>query len=335
MVYSAPRAAARAEAMTDLLRTLISRALIPLLLFGSLAACAAPAVSEPPDPPAAELHAASPTPAPATPSPAPTLAPPTPAPTDPLATPTPDTRPAPEAWRQWPVVPTVSARARQVYLDGLARGNDPRAFSKVGDCQNVTAAFLGIYDQPGAYRFAAGEAHLQQTVDHFAGSFSRDSLAVRPGFNLASLMTPLWSDPAHCLPGEDPVNCELRVHRPSIVIISLETWFPGRAPDTYERLLGQVVDIALAYGALPILATKADNTEGDHSINLSTARVAHAYDLPLWNFWRAVQRLPDRGIDWARDPEGFHITTAAWNVRSYTALQSLDAVWRALGAPSP
>ena len=62
--------------------------------------------------------------------------------------------------------------------------------------------------------------------------------------------------------------------------------------------------------------------------------MAYDYDIPLWNFWRAVQPLKDHGIDFARDPQGFHITTDAWNVRSYTALKAIDAVWKGISGES-
>ncbi len=251
----------------------------------------------------------------------------------PAGTPTPDLRLPAEQWQSWPIVPErVSDRMRAVYFNGLAAGNNPQAFSKVGDCQNIPNAFLGLYDKPGRYTLDSDAAYLQETIEHFQGSFWRESQAVRGGFNVASVLSPLWADLEHCRQGETPLDCELRLHRPSIVFISMETWFKGRTPEVYEGYLRQIVDRVIEYGAVPILATKADNTEGDHGINGVIARLAYDYDLPLWNFWLAVQPLPDHGIDWERDSTGFHILYEAWSVRSYTALQSLDQVWRQLNA---
>ena len=94
-------------------------------------------------------------------------------------------------------------------------------------------------------------------------------------------------------------------------------------------------------GAVPILATKADNLEGDHKINLTIAKIAYEYDIPMWNFWRAVQDLPNKGIR-KDDPDRFHLSVGlnhfddpqamqnAWPVRNLTALEALDAVWRGL-----
>lgn len=251
-------------------------------------------------------------------------------PESPPATTTPDLRLLPEDWQQWPVVPAVSARAREIYGSGIARGNDTTHFSKVGDCQNITETFLGIYDLPGRYSLPQGEEGLQATIDAFAGSFGREGMAVKGGFNVASVLSPMWADPDYCQAGETPLQCELRLHRPVFVFISMEVWFEGRTPQVYEDYLRQIVDYTISQGAVPVLATKADNVEGDHSLNRATAQVAYDYDVPLWNYWLAVQPLEDHGIDWARDSDGFHLTVEAWNVRSYTALQVLDALRSAL-----
>jgi hypothetical protein len=87
---------------------------------------------------------------------------------------------------------------------------------------------------------------------------------------------------------------------------------------------------------IPILATKADNQEKDHSINSTITRLALEYELPLWNFWRAVDPLPGHGLQ----DDLVHLTwggnffdepaalTQAWPIRNITALQTLDAIWR-------
>jgi hypothetical protein len=92
--------------------------------------------------------------------------------------------------------------------------------------------------------------------------------------------------------------------------------------------LRQIIEYVISQGAVPILSTKADNMEKDYSINLTTARLAYEYDLPMWNFWLAAQPLGDHGIDLQRD--GFHITVQGWNERSFTFLQTLDHLWKEL-----
>ncbi len=184
---------------------------------------------------------------------------------------------------------------------------------------------MGVYDLPGRYTIPAEDAFLNETIEHFQGSFNRDGYAVKGGFNAATVLSPIWADPEACLPGENPLACEIRVHHPSMILISLEVWWDGRTPERYEQYMRKIIEYSIDQGVLPILSTKADNVEGDHSINYTSAKLAYEYDIPLWNFWSAVQTLPNQGIDPDRD--GFHITVAAWNVRSFTALQTISAVY--------
>lgn len=238
----------------------------------------------------------------------------------------------PDAWQELPVIPEFSEHALEIYFDGLAMGNDPHAFAKVGDCQNVPSMYLSMFDTHSAYSLGEEYAYLEETIDWYAGSFERESEAVRRGFNAASLVSAFWADPEDCEPGETPLTCEYRIHNPSIAIISLETWWEG-APENYEGYLRTIIEESIAAGVLPILATKADNVEGDHQINRVIAALADEYDIPLWNFWRAVQPLPNHGLS----DDGFHLTFAAsyfddpermenaWPWRNLTALQVLDA----------
>ena len=243
--------------------------------------------------------------------------------------PTLDVRLPPERWKEWPVVPAATVRSAEIFRSGLAMGNDPTAFSKVGDCQNIKAAFMGFFDIPDRYNLGLDYLYLQDTIDNFSGHFNTDGQAVKGGFNAATVLSPLWANPEVCLAGENPLECELRLTKPSIVFISFEVWWEGRTAAEYEKYMRQIIETVIAHGAVPILATKADNVESDHSINLTTASLAYEYDIPLWNFWLAVQHLPNHGLDTERN-DRFHISTDAWNTRSFTGLQALDNVWKSV-----
>ncbi len=247
----------------------------------------------------------------------------------PAISPTPDTRMKPEDWREWPVVPDqIPAHLAEIYRKGQELGNDPGHFSKVGDCQSIQEALLGMFEKGKPNRLKADEKGLEETIAHFAGSFARDGQAVQGGYNAASVLSPLWANPDACQPGETPLDCELRVHRPSFMIISLEIAFPGRTTETFEKYMRRIIDRAMEKGVVPILLTKADNVEGDHSINLATARLAYEYDIPLVNWWLHAQGMPNRGFDPERD-DGFHISMDAWTERSLLVLKTLDSTWKA------
>jgi hypothetical protein len=232
-----------------------------------------------------------------------------------------------------PVIPTLSPAARAIYQRGLQMGNNPHAFSKIGDCQSVVPYFLAAFDY-GLYSLGP-YANLQPTIDNFSGSWARDSITSNRGFNVASVFVPVWSDPKLCLPNESPLECEFRINRPSIAIITMETWWGGD-PAGYESYLRAIIEFSIAHGTVPILGTKADNIEGDGAINQVIVKLAKEYDVPLWNFWAAVQPLPEHGLI----ADGFHLTWArnyfdqpdvmqnAWPWRNLTALQAIDAVWR-------
>lgn len=246
----------------------------------------------------------------------------------------------PGAWMELPVMPQISDTAMMIFQRGQAQGRDPHRFSKVGDCQNVSSLFLSAFDDPRRYTLGEDYSPLQETIDWYQGSFSRDSEAVRGGLNAASELSPLWADPQQCEAGEGPLTCEIRLHNPSVAIISLETWWAGK-PENYERYLRQVIEVTIDRNVVPILGTKADNLEGDYGINSIIADLATEYDIPLWNFWLAVQPLPNHGLL----EDGFHLTVAgnifddpahlkaAWPWRNLTALQALDAVRRAVVEP--
>jgi hypothetical protein len=239
------------------------------------------------------------------------------------------------AWQQLPPVPTgISDSMRAVYEKGLASGNDPRHFSIIGDCQNVSSYFLAVYEKPGDFSLGDQYSYLQPTIDYYKGSFARKSLAVKGGFNVAAILSPLRADPKACNQGESPLDCELRVWRPSVVFVSMETWWSEKPAQEYDKYMRRVIERILQTGAVPIIATKADNLEGDNSINATIVQIAYEYDLPLWNFWAAVQPLPNHGLS----PDHFHLTFArnffddpvrmksAWPWRNLTALQTLDVV---------
>jgi len=252
---------------------------------------------------------------------------------------------SPNDWMSLPIIPTVSQTARLIYQRGLELGNDPHAFSKIGDCQSISTYFLSYFDRPGFYNLG-DYSSMQPTIDWYAGSFSRDSLAVKGGFNAAAVLSPLRADPKQCNPNENPIACEFRLHRPSLVIISLEEWWAGH-PENYEAYMRQIIEYSIQQGVVPIIATKADNLEGNNLINQTIASLAQEYDIPLWNFWLAAQPLPNHGLiafNSSGEVDMFHLThsegyyfyndptamQSGWSVRNLTALQSVDAVRRGL-----
>ncbi|HET9914137.1 MAG TPA: hypothetical protein VFQ13_19745 [Anaerolineales bacterium] len=244
-----------------------------------------------------------------------------------------------EEWQSWPVIPFVSKTVRELYQRGQANGNDPRAFSKIGDGEISAEWFFTAFDRGEAYYDLGPYQNLVAVIEHFEGSFGRLGMAARRGFNTERILDPSESDEKLCAAGESPLTCELRLHRPAFVILSLGTnqaW----EPEEFEQGMKQILDILVSENIVPILSTKGDNLEGDHRINRTIACLAQEYDIPLWNFWSAIQPLPNHGLQsdlehltyGITDFDDAHAMQSAWTNRNLTALQALDAVWRAVTA---
>jgi hypothetical protein len=235
------------------------------------------------------------------------------------------------------VIPTVSDRAREIYEHGLMRGANPRAFVVIGDCGSIPEQFLGYYENPRSYDLGPYE-ELQEVIDHFYGSFGREREAVHVGMTAPGLLVTFWTDVDLCLPNETPVECTIRRNRPSIAFIGMGTNHGDLSIYDHERYLRTAIDYLIENGIVPIISTKADNLEGDFSINEMLVNMADELDIPLWNFYRAVSDIPGGGLL----EDGFHLTytnfdfsnpsqlQTGYGVRNLTALQALDAVWRGL-----
>jgi hypothetical protein len=63
------------------------------------------------------------------------------------------------------------------------------------------------------------------------------------------------------------------------------------------------------------------------------AMLAAEYDLPLWNFWAAVDDFPNRGLYTRSDRPlqgDIYLTDEALDRHRVTGLEALNAVWRAV-----
>jgi hypothetical protein len=248
--------------------------------------------------------------------------------------------PPPIDWQEMPVIPEAGESVKQIYQRGLELGNNPNAFSKIGDCGSTPAWFLGDFDRGARYYQLGPYQELEQVIQEFQGSFDRTSLAAKSGFNASSIFTPLWADRSQCESNEAPLACEYRVNRPIMAFIMLGTNDVYHL-DTFEPQMRKIIEFSIEKGVIPILSTKADNLERDGSVNATIARLALEYGIPMWNYWSAMQSLPDQGLQ----PDQVHITWApnrfndpqamerGWPVRNLTALQTLDAVWRMAANP--
>ncbi|HNS07320.1 MAG TPA: SGNH/GDSL hydrolase family protein [Anaerolineaceae bacterium] len=252
----------------------------------------------------------------------------------------------PGFWKELPILPEeLSVRAREIYQQGLAMGNDPRVYTKIGDCNSMSPDFLAGFG--GQYDLGEDFAYLQPAIDYFKKSYRLPNQATNPGTTTSRLLVSLWNND-ECLPNEPMLECQYRVDNPSIAIIMLGTIDAKthqRQPEVYEQNLRVIIEKTISLGILPVLATKADNIEGDNSINETIARLAIEYELPLWNFWKAAQPLVNHGLQtdgehlnfWSAPPStDFSLPIAldyGKEVKNITALQLLNFLMEELPAP--
>jgi hypothetical protein len=220
-----------------------------------------------------------------------------------------------------------------VYATGQKLGRDSHVLSVVGDCESSSDWFLKDFSKGARFYDLGPYTDLQETIDYFNPSLGYPSYAAIRGATAVTVLTPLWADRTACQSNESPLACEYRVHNPAFAFIALGTNDIHKR-DQFEPRMREIIEYSLEQGVLPILVTKADNLEGNESINFTIARLASEYRLPVWNFWAAVQPLPDHGLQ----ADGAHLTFGsnflndsknlnnAWPVRNLTALQVLDAM---------
>jgi hypothetical protein len=341
-------------------------ALLGLLALAALAGCQPGDPADTPLPTATDLPTATARPtATVTAAPTPTAtatgtATPTttPTPTE-TATPTATaTATPPESLTSYPYISNITETARTIYRLGLSLGNRPAVFSKVGDSITVDWNFLnpigyGDYDlHQHVYLYPVIDLFSRETARD-ANSFANNSLAAWGGWSAWSVINPYAADEQWCLEGETPLACEYRVVRPAYALIMLGTNDVETTDlEEYEEWMREMLDITVERGIVPILSTIPDflrpgAAERVEAINTIITRLALEYEIPLWDYHAALADLPNQGLS----SDGVHPSWPGWTpgytpsayfteanlqfgytVRNLTALQALDAVWRAVTA---
>lgn len=250
----------------------------------------------------------------------------------------------------YPYISGVSDHVREIYIRGLELGNRPNVFSKVGDSITVSDAFLYPV---GRRSYSLHEyTYLQPVIDFYSEAWARTnnsyanvSLAASIGWSAHALLTADVSHETLCGETESPLECEYRWLKPSVALIMLGTNdVPSTPLSSYEGAMREILETTLDYGIIPILSTippiHMDGTAGRvDSINAIIHNLANEYDVPLIDYWAALQGLPNDGlrsdgVHPSLAPAGHNADFTPENLkygmpaRTLTALQALDLVWR-------
>ena len=241
---------------------------------------------------------------------------------------------------QSPMTEELAGRLRAIPA-GDARGD---VLAKVGDSITVSTWYLGCLAAPAATL----PAELEATRAWFAGGdaagttpFDRESLAAGVGW---SATRALDGAPA-------PIDAELAAIHPRVATIMYGTNdVEGGDLDVFYGALDELVDRALAAGAIPILSTIPPRMWNGNDgrvpgYNLIVRALAQGRGLPLVDFWREAAVLPGYGLG----PDGLHPDAAGGgcdfsadglahgqNTRNLITLTALDRLRGALdGAAAP
>jgi hypothetical protein len=244
----------------------------------------------------------------------------------PPPTPAPGQPEAPNELPAW--IPRLTPRMRELYRLAGLRGRNLRAFGIAGDCNSESYLYSDLIGN-GWYGYEDNQ-YLHTTWLHYGRSMRRPMLAVNGGHNSASVMDPLFADPAWCKPGESPFACELRVANVSVVFILLGTgdqftW------QNFEANYRALIEYSIANNVLPVVLTKADSLESEEGgaeqgyINNVIRRLAAEYEVPLFDFQQAVQNLPNGGL---LDEPGhdFHLSAEGIGVHVLGTMQTLYSI---------
>lgn len=231
--------------------------------------------------------------------------------------------------------PAVKAHIRALYAAGIERGNNPHAFSAIGDSSIAGGLFLERF---GTADVALGEFnYLQPARTTFADSFKRTSASVRIGLHSWTALNPVWANKRMCQPNENGIDCELRLNKPSIMFIHLGA--NDTANNVFDKHLRKIVEHVMAAGVVPVLITKAQPPDSKTRANNTSLRgIAAAYNVPLVDFELLARTLPNYGLG----KDEVHMTNFSkpdytqpalfkngHAMHNLAALVALDAVWRA------
>lgn len=264
-----------------------------------------------------------------------------------------------------PIDGEVAAHVRQIAAAGAAEGRRADVFAKVGDSITVSDSFLkGLAcDEPAWGRWTG----LAATREYFglhtfpdryasvpcdrANSFSRDSVAAKEGWSAVDALVPIGG---HAPPGCEDLNavaCEYRLINPSVALIMFGTNDVESAyPPAFKANLAMIVADSIETGVVPVLSTippRPGPRRRGHRVarfNRLIVDVAGDAQIPLWNYWRALQgpRLAHHGIG----PDGIHPNAYVggafdftrvglrygYNQRNLGALRVLERVRAAIGS---
>lgn len=294
-----------------------------------------------------------------------------------------------------PVIPTINAsmktRLRMILQTSAGMTNSPDVFSKIGDSITESGSFMqevGCRTGREIMSTAAtSSAPLEALIDFYRAhtltvgtgtsacsdmnSFTRSSVSATAGWQSIALLTepsPSTGEtdfyPASCRSSHTvPLLCELSQIHPAVALIMIGTNDVDAGIDltTFTNNLNTIITHTLNHGTIPVLSTippflfEAVRGARVREFNNAIIQVAQTSNIPVWNYWRAMNDLgstyhygiSDDGIhpslytvpgDTHSDDFSTNALHFGYNLRNYTGLQVLLKLKQVVldnGAPDP
>jgi hypothetical protein len=181
----------------------------------------------------------------------------------------------------------------------------------IGDTMALQNGYLDPFADPG---LDTGAPELQAIIDWYnqidvgdgRSSFDRVSVAANPGWRIQDILDPGQSGSV-CNAGETPLDCELRLVRPAVAIISVGMNDVGATDsETFRTTMEQVIQTVLNNGVIPVVTTVQPNPNNADQVRTINEALIEAVQnveasnnilVPVYNLWRAYNQLPNSGLE--------------------------------------
>ena len=206
---------------------------------------------------------------------------------------------------------SVMRNVARIFARGRQTDKAANSLMKVGDSNMAHEVFLCNLQIPGQYDL--GEySHLEGVRAMFAStqSFCRNFYSAQPGFSTTSVLDPTFAPDDFCERSESPLECDVRLLRPSFAFIYIGIVDGGIMSTTdYRRNLTQIVDNLSGWGVVPILMTFVTDERLNGSgipgrYNNVVREVARVEAVPLIDIRAGVYDFDNHGAS----PDGWHLS---------------------------
>lgn len=242
-----------------------------------------------------------------------------------------------------------------IYNQGIANGNLPGIFAKVGDSISMDNGYFLVPIGLG-YTVYGNYDYYQSTIEYYQAtsigndnSFSHLSVATRGGLRTPDLLSPAYIGVDGC--AVPLLECEYDSIHPSVSIILIGTNDAGLGGsfhvslEDFEANMRQIIQISLDRNIIPILSTLPrwlGINDGNPRDTLSYSEViivlAEEYGIPWIDFRSALEPLPHYGLS---SPDGVHpsaptpytatanfsevsLSVYGYNIRNILTVEALD-----------